>query len=246
MAGPRPSRRRSAYAATAPGFCAEEAGTSVMARRPEGPATKAAVAGGRAGQGSCRRRPELPGPPGGGRPDREDRCDDEQRRVRVGLGRRSGPRWCGALGRGADRPPAARPEFHFDAGPDEPLAERLPGSFTTVVVDWPGFGDRPRPRVGWRPEAYASFLAHFQDHVVRAPLRATIAAGHAAGYALTRAATLPGSLGRLCLVAPTWRGPLPTMLGKRPPALRLLAGSSTGPCSGRSSTSSTSTGRWCV
>ena len=36
-----------------------------------------------------------------------------------------------------------------------PLAERLAGSFTTVVVDWPGFGDRPRPRVDWRPEAYA-------------------------------------------------------------------------------------------
>ena len=103
-----------------------------------------------------------------------------------------------------------------------PLAKRLAGCFAAVVVDWPGFGDRPRPRVDWRPEAYASFLAHLQDHVVRAPLRATIAAGHAAGYALTRAATLPGSLGRLCLVAPTWRGPLPTMLGKRPPALSTL------------------------
>ena len=68
---------------------------------------------------------------------------------------------------------------------------RLAGRFTTVVVDWPGFGDRSRPRVGWRPEAYASVLAHLQDHAIRAPLRTTIAAGHAAGYSLARAATLP-------------------------------------------------------
>jgi hypothetical protein len=45
-----------------------------------------------------------------------------------------------------------------------------------------------------------------------------MAAGHAAGYALVRAAARPGSLGRLCLVALTWRGPLPTMTGRRPGA----------------------------
>src|SRR4051794_21331881 len=64
-----------------------------------------------------------------------------------------------------------------------PLAERLAASFATVAVDWPGFGDRPRPRLDWRPEACAAFLAHLQGHVVR-DLHATVAAGHAAGYAL--------------------------------------------------------------
>jgi pimeloyl-ACP methyl ester carboxylesterase len=98
-----------------------------------------------------------------------------------------------------------------------PLQERLASSFATVAVDWPGFGDQPRPRVDWRPEAYAAFLAHLQGHVAR-DLRGTVAAGHAAGYVLARAAARPGSLGRLCLVAPTWRGPLPTMAGKRPRA----------------------------
>jgi pimeloyl-ACP methyl ester carboxylesterase len=98
-----------------------------------------------------------------------------------------------------------------------PLAERLAPGFATVTVDWPGFGDRPRPRVDWRPEAYAAFLAHLQGHVIRHH-HATVAAGHAAGYVLARAATLPGSMGRLCLVSPTWRGPLPTMTGKGPAA----------------------------
>src|SRR4051794_20267014 len=79
-----------------------------------------------------------------------------------------------------------------------PLAERLAPGFATVTVDWPGFGDRPRPRVDWRPEAYAAFLAHLPGHVIRHH-HATVAAGHAAGYVLARAATLPGSMGRLCL-----------------------------------------------
>ncbi len=95
-----------------------------------------------------------------------------------------------------------------------PLQQRLASLFTTVSVDWPGFGDRPKPRVDWRPEAYSAFLNHLVTRVGPSPF-ATVAAGHAAGYVLVQAATVPGSMGRLCLVAPTWRGPLPTMMGKR-------------------------------
>ena len=48
-------------------------------------------------------------------------------------------------------------------------------------------------------------------------LRAVVAAGHAATYALAHARAFPSSLGRLVLVAPTWCGPLPTMMnGHRP------------------------------
>jgi pimeloyl-ACP methyl ester carboxylesterase len=95
-----------------------------------------------------------------------------------------------------------------------PLQQCLASSFTTVSVDWPGFGDQPKPRVDWRPEAYSAFLNHLVTRVLPSPF-ATVAAGHAAGYVLVQAATVPGSMGRLCLVAPTWRGPLPTMMGKR-------------------------------
>jgi hypothetical protein len=45
----------------------------------------------------------------------------------------------------------------------------------------------------------------------------------AAGYALAQAADDPASLGRLHLLSPTWRGPLPTMTGKRMPLFRRLA-----------------------
>jgi pimeloyl-ACP methyl ester carboxylesterase len=89
----------------------------------------------------------------------------------------------------------------------------LASTYETISVDWPGFGDRAKPEVDWRPEAYVAFLDHLVTHIVPQPF-ATCAAGHAAGYVLAQAAAVPGSMGRLCLIAPTWRGPLPTMTGK--------------------------------
>lgn len=103
-----------------------------------------------------------------------------------------------------------------------PLQEHLAGAFETVAVDWPGFGAGPRPAVDWRPDAYRGFLAYLLGEVFSRP-HATIAAGHAATYVLGQAAEAPGSAGRLCLVAPTWRGPFPTMLGRYHPALPVLA-----------------------
>jgi pimeloyl-ACP methyl ester carboxylesterase len=95
-----------------------------------------------------------------------------------------------------------------------PLAEQLASTFTTFSVDWPGFGDKPRPSVAWTPEAHRTY----PKKVV-----ATVAAGHGAGYLLAHAADHPGSAGRLCLVAPTWRGPLPTMVGRRHGVFRLVS-----------------------
>jgi pimeloyl-ACP methyl ester carboxylesterase len=97
-----------------------------------------------------------------------------------------------------------------------PLQERLGSRFTTLAIDWVGFGDRPRPPLKWSPEIYRSFLAFLLNDVLPRPF-ATIAAGHAAAYCLDAGAARPGVTGRLCLIAPTWRGPLPTMMGKRHP-----------------------------
>jgi pimeloyl-ACP methyl ester carboxylesterase len=95
-----------------------------------------------------------------------------------------------------------------------PLQKRIASGFATVAIDWPGFGTEPRPPIPWEPATYTTFLQHVLTHVAPRPF-ATVAAGHAASYALSTAATVPGSLGRLCLVAPTWRGPLPTMMPGR-------------------------------
>ena len=73
--------------------------------------------------------------------------------------------------------------------------------FSTVSIDWPGFGNLPRP-VDWRPELYRAFLQHVVESVVQPEV--TVAAGHAAGYALTRL-PMPPEPGPFCLLAPTWR-----------------------------------------
>jgi pimeloyl-ACP methyl ester carboxylesterase len=97
-----------------------------------------------------------------------------------------------------------------------PLQERLAARYRTVAVDWPGFGDGARPAHSWAPDAYAAFL-DFVSSEFAPSAHAVVAAGHAATYALAHAVARPGSFGRLVLIAPTWRGPLPTMMnGHRP------------------------------
>ena len=113
-----------------------------------------------------------------------------------------------------------------------PLQERLATDFATVAIDWPGFGNEPRPPIAWQPAAYTAFLRYVLTHVVSRPL-ATVAAGHAASYALSVAAALPKSAGMLCLIAPTWRGPLPTMMSGRRRVGEWLAGASNLPMLGQ-------------
>ena len=95
-----------------------------------------------------------------------------------------------------------------------PLQERLSADFRTVAADWPGFGDQPRPPHDWQPEIYANFLTYLIG-TLSPPLHAVIAAGHAATFALAHVCAHPQAFSRLVLIAPTWRGPLPTMMNGR-------------------------------
>ena len=106
------------------------------------------------------------------------------------------------------------PAFSTVSTRDEmrPLAERLAPEFRTIVPDWPGFGSGRHPALGHGPELHLGFLRAFLERVVAGPA-AVVAAGHAAGYALALARSKPGAWSRIALVAPTWRGPLPTMMG---------------------------------
>jgi pimeloyl-ACP methyl ester carboxylesterase len=96
------------------------------------------------------------------------------------------------------------------------LQERLAPRYSTLAVDWPGFGDGARPPVDWMPDAYPAFLAFLLTSVMAHP-HAVIAAGHAATYVLQHAASASPPTSRLVLIAPTWRGPLPTMVGGQRP-----------------------------
>jgi len=102
-----------------------------------------------------------------------------------------------------------------------PLQERLSAHYRTAAIDWPGFGDQPRPPLDWTPEACSAFLSFVLTSVMPRP-HAIIAAGHAATYALKHVANDASATGRLILIAPTWRGPLPTMMGGHRPFFERL------------------------
>src|SRR5499433_4254699 len=101
------------------------------------------------------------------------------------------------------------------------LQERLAPRYSTLSVDWPGFSEEARPQVDWTPETYAAFLAFLLTSVMAHPY-AIIAAGHAATYVLKHAAGVPEATARLVLIAPTWRGPLPTVMGGQRPFFERL------------------------
>ncbi|MGB8702236.1 MAG: alpha/beta fold hydrolase [Thermosynechococcaceae cyanobacterium] len=92
----------------------------------------------------------------------------------------------------------------------EGVAQVLATQYQVTSLDWPGFGDSSRSAIAYNPVFYNAFLPDFVKNCFDRPL-AIVAAGHAAGYALHLAHQFPKQIARLVLVAPTWRGPLPTM-----------------------------------
>jgi pimeloyl-ACP methyl ester carboxylesterase len=96
-----------------------------------------------------------------------------------------------------------------------PLQKHLADHFETVVPDWPGFGNRGKPVLDWTPNTMTAWLDHLLRTVVSRPAL-VIASGHAAGFVVRHFAAKPDEAPDVVLVAPTWRGPLPTMIGRRP------------------------------
>lgn len=92
----------------------------------------------------------------------------------------------------------------------ETAAQILGTSYQVTCVDWPGFGDSDKAAIAYNSILYEAFLPDFVTACFDQPLT-VVAAGHAAGYALQLAQRLPKQVANLVLVAPTWRGPLPTM-----------------------------------
>jgi pimeloyl-ACP methyl ester carboxylesterase len=102
------------------------------------------------------------------------------------------------------------------------LAAYLKAQFQVTTVDFPGFGDSARPALDYAPPLYRQFLADFVRDIYGSLPVTIIAAGHAAGYAIDLAARLPNLVSKLILVAPTWRGPLPTMAKGQKPWLKVV------------------------
>ena len=100
----------------------------------------------------------------------------------------------------------------------KPLAEAVGDQRHLVSFDWPGFGDSDRPAIRYDASLLCSAL-----RAVLSYLRTThpgriivVATGHSASIALGLAAEWSAHWHSLVAVAPTWRGPLPTMTGWPP------------------------------
>jgi pimeloyl-ACP methyl ester carboxylesterase len=96
------------------------------------------------------------------------------------------------------------------------LARLLSRGRGVLVTDWPGFGDNPRPALDYEPDLYRAFLKALLADLGDLPgAHAVVAAGHAAAYAIDLEARRPATFAKLVLIAPTWRGPLPTAVRSR-------------------------------
>ncbi|NJR62230.1 MAG: alpha/beta hydrolase [Cyanobacteria bacterium CRU_2_1] len=90
------------------------------------------------------------------------------------------------------------------------LADHLSSQFQVVALDWLGFGQSSRPALDYNSALYQQLLQDFVAATFDEPV-SVIAAGHAAGYVMQLAQQHPAVWSQIILVAPTWRGPLPTM-----------------------------------
>ncbi|MCM2971749.1 alpha/beta fold hydrolase [Larsenimonas suaedae] len=90
------------------------------------------------------------------------------------------------------------------------LQARLSGHYRTVSIDWPGFGDLPKPFIDGNAALLVRYLKEVLAQFKETPAM-IVAAGHGAGLALLGLKDMPAVCERLVLIAPTWRGPLPTM-----------------------------------
>jgi pimeloyl-ACP methyl ester carboxylesterase len=94
------------------------------------------------------------------------------------------------------------------------LAQQLATKYQVYVHDWLGFGESDRPRIEYAPKIYRAFLRTFVQTLFTDPV-VVVAAGHTAGYVMQLAQEQSQPWKWVVLVAPTWRGPLPSMMGDK-------------------------------
>ena len=106
------------------------------------------------------------------------------------------------------------------------FAQSLGNQYHIVSFDWPGFGDSERPKVNYNIEILKQALRAVLQHLEKfKPKQITlVAAGHSASVALALATESSENWTKLILVAPTWRGPLPTMTSWHPKHFGWLRG----------------------
>ena len=85
-----------------------------------------------------------------------------------------------------------------------------------VSFDWAGFGDSERPAIAYDAKVLRDLLAGILQHLQSADQVKVniVAAGHSVPIALGLAEQCSSQWAQIVVVAPTFRGPLPTMTGR--------------------------------
>ena len=98
------------------------------------------------------------------------------------------------------------------------FADSIQDKYHIISFDWPGFGDSNRPRMQYNIEILCSALSVILEYLKQYnhDKLTVIAAGHSASVALSLATGYSEEWEQLILIAPTWRGPLPSMSGWHP------------------------------
>ena len=96
------------------------------------------------------------------------------------------------------------------------FADSMDEQCQLVSFDWPGFGDSERPAIAYSADALRSVLRSILQQLQPVDqLRINlVAAGHSAAIAMGLAEECSRDWTQLVMVAPTFRGPLPTMTGR--------------------------------
>ncbi len=94
------------------------------------------------------------------------------------------------------------------------LAAYFAPKHPVVLLDWIGFGDSDRPNLAYNAGLYKAFLRDFVQATFAEPI-VVMAAGHSAGAVMELAQKRPAPWAWVVLLAPTYRGPLPTMMGEK-------------------------------
>jgi pimeloyl-ACP methyl ester carboxylesterase len=93
------------------------------------------------------------------------------------------------------------------------LGKLLSINHKVYLLDWVGFGESDRPKIQYEPKVFRGLLRSFVRETFSEPI-VVMAAGHTAGYVMDLVAEEPKPWSWVVLLSPTWRGPLPSMMGE--------------------------------
>ena len=96
--------------------------------------------------------------------------------------------------------------------------------YQLITIDWPGFGESDKKDIHYSGKVLQKTLRKAIKAIQRKNNKklTIVAAGHSASLVLTLKDKYINTIKQVVLIAPTWRGPLPSMTGWSPKRLNII------------------------